>query len=80
MTVTGEAEFISAKTGTKKDGAEWYMLRFLDEAADSFFTAFVDATLFQKSKDLLKHTPVILTLNLSPGNKYFTLVSVEIIG
>ncbi len=79
MTVTGEADYISAKTGTKKDGTDWYRLKFLDEDAESFFTAFVSASVFNVVKDLPKHTPVVLTANLVPGEKYFTLESVEVI-
>lgn len=79
MKLTGESMFVSARAG-QKNGKEWHMLKFLDEDAEEFFTAFVDETLFGQFQTLPKHTPVLLTLNLVPGQKYFSLESVEILG
>lgn len=79
MLVSGESEYISSKQGVKKDGEEWFMVKFLDEEADSFFTAFVEAELYNKVKNLPKHTPVLLSLNLVPGEKYFSLETLEVI-
>ena len=45
MKLTGESMFVSARAG-QKNGKEWHMLKFLDEDAEEFFTAFVDETLF----------------------------------
>lgn len=70
--------FVSARAGNK-NGKAWHMSKFLDEDAEEFFTAFVDETLFEQFQTLPKHTPVLLTLNLVPGQKYFSLESVEII-
>lgn len=78
MIVTGEAEFISAKTGTKNE-EDWFLLKFLDEDSDEFFTVFVENTLFNKVKNLKKHQPVLITLTLVPGRKYFKLETLEVI-
>ena len=78
MRLTGESMFVSARAG-QKNGKEWHMLKFLDEDAEEFFTAFVDETLSRQFQKLPKHTPVNLTLNLVPGQKYFSLESVEAI-
>lgn len=78
MRLTGESMFVSARAGNK-NGKDWHMAKFLDEDAEEFFTAFVDETLFEQFQTLPKHTSVILTLNLVPGQKYFSLESAEII-
>ncbi len=79
MKLTGESMFVSARAG-QKNGKEWHMIKFLDEDAEEFFTAFVDETLFEQFQTLPKHTAVMLTINLVPGLKYFSLESVEILG
>ena len=78
MHVTGESSFISAKAG-KKNEKDWFMAKFLDEDADEFFTAFINEELFQELQGMEKKTPVILTLNLVPGQKYFSVESIEIV-
>ncbi len=78
MKLTGESMFVSARAG-QKNGKDWHMLKFLDEDAEEFFTAFVDETLFEQFQTLPKHTAVILTLNLVPGKNYFSVESVEIV-
>lgn len=77
MQVTGESSFVSVKTG-KKDGKDWFMAKFLDDNADEFFTAFIEKELYQELQGMEKKTPVILTLNLVPGQKYFSVESIEI--
>lgn len=77
MQVTGESSFVSAKAG-KKNGKDWFMAKFLDDNADEFFTAFINEELFQELQGMEKKTPVILTLNLVPGQKYFSIESIEI--
>lgn len=78
MHVTGESSFISAKAG-KKNGKDWYMAKFLDDANDEFFTAFINEELYQELQGMEKKTPVVLTLNLVPGQKYFSVESIEIL-
>lgn len=79
MTVTGELEFISTKTGTKKDGTPWYSGKFLDNEHDEFFTAFFDEELFRSLSKLQKHTPVLLTLNWVAGTKYYDISCIEVL-
>ena len=79
MTVTGESIFISAKQGTKKDGSTWFMLKFLDNDADEFFSVFVDEKIFSEMSACVKHTPVLMTLNIVPGSKYFDLANLEVV-
>lgn len=79
MKVTGEAAYISAKTGTKRDGSQWFILKFLDNHFDEFFSIFVEEELFNDMKSCPKNTPVVLTLNLTPGSKYFKMENVEIV-
>lgn len=81
MLVTGESRFVSATTGLKKDGVTpWYRLKFLDDDADEFFNVYVDnQAMFAELSGLAKKTPVILTMELVPGSKYFQLVKAEIL-
>lgn len=78
MLATGESKFISARSG-EKNGKLWFMIKFLDDSADEFFTAFVDQSLYEQFQGIAKHTPVVLTMNIVPGQRFFTLESVEII-
>lgn len=78
MELQGKAEFISRKSGTKKDGTPWHLLRFLDETADEFFGAFVDEKMFKAFENVSKRTEVTLTLDLVPGQKYFSVVDYEL--
>ena len=77
MIVTGEAKYISAKSGSK-NGKGWYILKFLYEEADEFFTLFVEKELFDALEGLPKNTPIILTLHIVPGQKYLRLENLEI--
>ena len=76
MRVTGESQFISVKTG-KKNGKDWFMVKFLDESADEFFTAFINEDLYRDLEGVSKKTPVVLTLQFVPGQQYFTIESIE---
>lgn len=78
MTLSGEATFVSARTG-EKNGKQWNAIKLLDEQGEEFFTCFVSEQIFENFQGLAKHTPVFLTLNLVPGQKYFSLESVEIL-
>lgn len=78
MKLKGVAEFISKKSGSKKDGSTWHLLRFLDDSADEFFTAFVDEQMFNAFEGVGKRTEVALTLDLVPGKKYFSLIDYEL--
>ena len=78
MIVSGECNFISIKTG-EKNGKQWCMAKFLDEDADEFFTAFITPELCGELQGVPKKNPVILTLNLVPGQKYFSVECIEII-
>lgn len=78
MLVTGESRFISVKAGQKND-KDWFMVKFLDENADEFFTAFINKDLYQDLEGVAKKTPVVLTLQLVPGQKYFTVESIEVV-
>lgn len=78
MRVTGESRFISVKAG-QKNGKDWFMVKLLDENADEFFTAFINEDLYQDLEGVAKKTPVVLTLQLVPGQKYFTVESIEVV-
>lgn len=78
MLVTGESYFISAKSGLK-NGKEWFVLKFLDESQDAFFSVFTSEDLYRELEGVPKKTPVALTLQLVPGQKYFSLESIEIV-
>lgn len=78
MQVAGESFFVSAKTG-QKNGKDWFMAKFLDEDADEFFTAFINEDLYRDLQGVAKKTPVVLTLNLVPGQKYFSVETIEIV-
>lgn len=78
MVVTGESAFISAKAG-QKNGKPWFMAKFLDSSADEFFTAFITEDLYGELQGMTKQTAVVLTMNLVPGQKYFSVESIEIL-
>lgn len=79
MLVAGETLYISNKSGAKQDGTNWYNLKFLDESMEEFFVVFVEENIFNRFQKVAKRTPVVLTLNIVPGSKYYTLENVEII-
>lgn len=78
MHVTGESSFVSVKAGTK-NGKDWFMAKFLDNNADEFFTAFINEELYQELQGMEKKTPVILTMNLVPGQKFFSVENIEFV-
>lgn len=78
MKVTGESRFISVKTG-QKNGKDWYAIKFQDEDADEYFTAFVDKSLYTELQGVPKKTGVFLTLNITPGQKFFSVDSIEVL-
>lgn len=78
MKLQGVAEFISRKSGNKKDGSPWYLIKFLDNTADEFFGAFVEEKMFNSFENVSKRTEVTLTLELVPGQKYFSVVDYEL--
>lgn len=77
MKVTGEALFISVKSGAK-NGKSWHAAKFLDESADEFFIAFIGDELAADLQGTVRKTPVTLTLNLVPGQKYFSIEAIEL--
>lgn len=79
MIMTGETLYISTNSGIKKDGNNWYNAKFLDDEQDEFFVAFINERLYQSLQGLSKKTPVILTLNIVPGSKYFNVDDIEVL-
>lgn len=78
MYVTGKAGFIARRKGLKKDGSEWFSLKFFDDQADDIIVAFVDEKMYSAFENVAKRTTVSLTLSLVPGQKYFTIEDFEI--
>lgn len=79
MLVAGETLYISNKTGSKQDGTSWFNLKFLDESMEEFFVVFVEENIFNRFQKVAKRTPVVLTINIVPGSKYYTLENIEIV-
>lgn len=79
MRMTGECEYISGKSGTKKDGSVWANLKFLDNDSDEFFSVFVEPDVFNEVHTMPKRTPVLLTLELTPGKTYVEFIALELI-
>lgn len=77
MKLQGVVKFINVVAGQKKDGGEWRRIKFLDEDGEEFFVAFVDEEAYESVQGLPKKTPVQLTLDLVPGQKYFSVVGIE---
>lgn len=77
MKLQGIAQFINAVAGQKKDGGAWYRIKFLDDDGEEFFVAFVEEDTFRSVQGLPKKTPVQLTLDLVPGQKYFSVDGIE---
>lgn len=80
MFLKGNAVFTAAKRGKKKDGTDYFMLKFLDNDCDEFFRTFVDEDLFGQMLSVPKGVNVSLTFNLVPGQTYFVLENLEIVG
>lgn len=78
MKVSGESVFISCRTGAK-NGNKWFSVKFLDEFADEFFVVFVSEDLYRELEGVAKKTPVVLTLQIVPGQKYFSLEQIELV-
>lgn len=72
----------SSKTGTKKDGAGYGMVKCLDDVNDSFFNLFCEEVLVQKIQKLgiARNQEVVLTIDILIGyNKtYVQLVDVDL--
>lgn len=79
MYLTGESQFIASKQGKKKNGDDWYSLKFLDEAKEDFFVAFVDEDTYQQYANIKKGTPVQLTVEMLLGSKYFDIKNIELL-
>lgn len=80
MRVTGEADFISAKSGvSKKTGKDYFTAKFLDAEAEEFAQFFIEESLFHELETLPKHTSVILTLDVALQSRYFSLISIEVV-
>ncbi len=79
MILNGTAQFISLVSG-EKNGKSWHRVKFLDEDADEFINAFVNDEIAAGLQGLSRKTPVELTFDMIPGNKYFNITDVGIIG
>ena len=80
MKLTGEAIYVSRMAGTsKRTGKQYCAIKFLDELAEEFFSVFVEQELFDAFDGVEKKTPVMMTLNLLPGTKFYSLESLEIL-
>lgn len=79
MLVKGETTFVSRKSGTSKAGKDYFVVKFLDEQAEEFFSCFVSEELFGQFEGIRKNTEMVLTLSLVPGSKFFELESAEIV-
>lgn len=77
MNVSGECRFISASTFKGKKKQDLYACKFLDEDGDEFFTLFTSEELFAEFEGVAKRTPVVLTMELTPGKTFVKLVNVE---
>ena len=78
MLLTGTATLISRRQGKKKDGSDWFSLKFFDEQADDIIVAFVDEKMYSTFESVEKRTTISLTLSLVPGNRYFTVEDFEV--
>lgn len=78
MYLTGKAGFIAHRKGQKKDGSEWFSLKFFDDQADDIIVAFVDEKMYSAFENVAKRTEISLTLSLVPGKSYFTIEDFEI--
>lgn len=78
MIVTGESCFVSIKTG-QKNGKDWYAIKFQDEDADEYFTAFVSKDIYAEVQGIPKKAPVALTMSIVPGQKYFSVETIELL-
>lgn len=79
MNVSGECRFISASTFKGKKKQDLYACKFLDEDGDEFFTLFTSEELFAEFEGVAKRTPVVLTMELTPGRTFVKLVNVEVL-
>jgi len=76
--VTGETTYVSAKSGKSRTGVRWQNLLFIDDDSKCFFEINIaNKRLWEKCSSLKSGTPVILTLHIVPGEKHFSLESIE---
>lgn len=78
MKLQGVLKYLSQRTGTKKDGTSWYQLKCLDESSDEIIVMFVTEQLFNEFSRVERKAEVTVTLDLVPGQKYFSLVDFEL--
>ena len=77
MNVVGQSIFIAASTFKGKKKQDLYACKFLDEDGDEFFTLFTSEELYAEFEGVAKRTPVVLTMELTPGKTIVKLVNVE---
>ncbi len=77
MNVVGRSIFIAARTFKGKKKQDLYACKFLDEDGDEFFTLFTSEELYTEFEGVAKRTPVVLTMELTPGKTFVKLVNVE---
>ena len=77
MRLVGKCRFIYARTFKGKKKQDLYACKFLDEDGDEFFTLFTSEELFAEFDGVVKRTPVVLTMELTPGSTFVKLVNVE---
>lgn len=79
MTLSGECLIISARRFKGKKGQELFAIKFLDEEGEAFFTLFTTEELFEKFEGVAKRTPVVLDMEITPGQTFVKLLNIEII-
>lgn len=78
MLVTGKCIYKSANSGvSSKTEKPYWILKFLDDDAEEFFTFFVSQELFQLCSSIRKDTPVCLTVDLKVSTRFVKLIDVQ---
>lgn len=78
MYLKGKASFIARRKGTRKDGSEWFSLKFFDDQADDIIVAYVDGKMYSAFENVAKREEISLTFSLVPGKGYFTIEDFEV--
>ena len=78
MIGTGATIFATSRSGTKKDGEPYYMIKCHDEVSMTYFTMFVDASLYQQAQGIPQGSLCHIVYEFVPGQKRFTLQSIKV--
>lgn len=77
LIVCGETTLLGLRTGKKKSGDPWFLLKCLDLEGDTVFSLFITKEQYTALESLEKQTSLALTLNVIPNTRFCQVLSIE---